>query len=181
MKYALKTTLSFVAFSLALGMSAAHAASNSATVIVKGRVSAVTCDVQPQGLVGGVLDLGVLNVTDFVDDATLVGSKTLNVKLDNCALGSNANGFYGVFVDGATLPGNDAVFSDSTAKSVGIKVSDSGGSVYKAGEFIRSTIDSGSTATIPVSIAMVAPFKSKTNPVTPEDVSATIKFTADYI
>lgn len=181
MKYALKGTLSFVALSLALGMSAAHAASNSATVTVKGRVSAVTCDVQPQGLVGGVLDLGVVNVSDFVDDVTLVGTKTLNIKLDNCVLGSASGGFYGVYVDGATLPGNDAVFSDSTAKNVGIKVSDSAGTNYKVGEFIRSTVATGTTATIPVSIAMIAPFQSKANPVTPEDVNATIKFTADYM
>ncbi|HEH9401919.1 TPA: type 1 fimbrial protein [Aeromonas sobria] len=181
MKYTVKNNFSAIAFSLAVGMSAAHAANNSATITVKGRVSAVTCDVQPQGVVGGVLDLGVVNTSDFTAPDTLVGRTTLNINLANCALGTQSGGVYGVFVDGATLQGSDNVFSDRTSGSVGVKVIDSTGQSYKGGEFIASTTDKGSTATIPVTIAMVAPFQSVANPVTPEDVNATIKFTADYL
>lgn len=183
MKYPMVSKIGLAVVSMMLGVNAAQASSNSTIVTVKGRVSAVTCDVQPQGLAGGVFDLGIVKTSDFTNATDAVAKKLLNIKLDNCSTGASNTAKYGLFVNGATLPNNDNVFNDSTSANVGVQVFDSAGVAYKSGGFIKSTVSSGAatTATIPVSFGLIAPFFVDAATMAPEDVVATVKFTADYM
>lgn len=182
MKYALKSKVSLAVCSLVMGMNVAHAA-QSTQVTVTARVAATTCDVLPIGVSGGRFDLGSVLASDFKAADSKTGKNQIGIKLSNCAPGGTpSSGKLGVYVNGAVLSGADDAFNDDDGGNLAIKVSDSAYTRdYKNGDFIAdSSTDSTSTgALVPIFLSVTAP-KFTGGTVSPEDVVATLRFTADY-
>ncbi|WP_329911555.1 fimbrial protein [Serratia quinivorans] len=167
---------------LGAGINSASA-DDSTTVIIKGRVSAATCDMGPQGLIGGnTLDLGSWASAKFVDATTPLGSKPFTLAFTNCATdGGLATQHWGVTVSGATMSGYD-VFADNAGNTVGVQLK-SGATVVKAGDFVGSTAtaDKAATgATIPFTAGLLSPIATASLHPNTQDVQATLSFVASY-
>ncbi|HBC7422553.1 TPA: type 1 fimbrial protein, partial [Serratia marcescens] len=118
-KHAIKLTLATILLGSA---GAALATGNSASVVVTGRVTDATCDINTQGLAGNRLDLGSHAPSDFVNATTLVGTKSFGVGLSNCS-GTDVTGSqYGLYVSGSSLATNPDYFADLAEQTVGIEL-----------------------------------------------------------
>lgn len=166
---------------LAAGISMANAADNT-IVVIKGRVSAVTCDLGPIGLgAGNTLDLGTFAPTAFVDGATTVGSKSFSIGMTQCA-GTGTGGKLGLKVTGGTMAGHQNIFSDNGGQLVGVQLK-SGAAVLSNGSTVDTTITDMTTftgASVPFTAGMIAPLASATAHPSAQDVQATLTFVADY-
>ena len=176
-----------IAFSSALLMVAAAGsmgahASDSAQLIVQGRITDVTCDV---GLTGtpktGILDLGTHKPADFTSATAVVGGKSFGVGLTNCSGDKVATKHVGVTVSGSAMSGHPDVFSDNPGQSVGVNLV-SGASAVKPGDFVATTADADMTGTvnIPFTAGLIYPSWATSTKPAAQDVQATLQFVSDY-
>ncbi|CAI1616489.1 fimbrial protein [Serratia marcescens] len=182
-KHAMNLTLSVLLLSCAGG---AFAAGNSASVMVTGRVTDATCDINTQGLTGNKLDLGSHFPGEFKDETTLVGTKSFGVGLSNCSGTESATKHYGLYVSGSSLAVNNKYFADLPAQTVGIALQSlidpaNPTLVPASGMFIPvSTSEKAETADgqlVQFQASMIHPLATAPRI---QDVQGTIVFTADY-
>lgn len=126
-----KNVLSAALFTVIAGLSlSANAAEkNIANVTLSGLISAVTCDIDVNGIPGGTtIDTGIHNTSDFtytVDDVT--GTPVpMAVTLKNCINNSAAGSGY-LYISGTTAAnGNDNIFIGNSQET-GFMVLETGG------------------------------------------------------
>lgn len=184
-KHAIKLTLATILLGSA-GAALAAGDGHSASVVVTGRVTDATCDINTQGLQGNRLDLGSHVPADFKNATTIVGTKTFGVGLSNCSGTEVSPKKYGLYVSGSSLAADTKYFADLPAQTVGIELQSLADPqnpelVPATGGFVPvSTDEHAATANgqlVQFQASMIHP--EDTAPGV-QDVQGTIVFTADY-